>query len=119
MKHIIVAVLVLVSSAALGGDATGYSIQGGHSCGAFIAGLQKDSIGKTADSAWMAGFITGYNFGTPDTYDILGNTDFLSARLWMENYCKQNPLSNLSEGMDRLTVELYPRRHKTAKEAGR
>ncbi len=68
---------------------------------------------------WVAGFLTAYNRQTPGTYDILGNADLASAMLWLENYCKAHPLSDLAGGMNVLTDEFYPRRHKTKEEAGR
>jgi hypothetical protein len=63
---------------------------------------------------WMSGYITHYNFITPDTYDIVVNTDFQSIYLWLDNYCRDNPLDNLAYAMNALTAELYPNRTRTA-----
>ena len=120
MKHIIVAALVLVSSAALGADKRDeYSIQGGASCRTFITELQEKSLESVVIGAWMAGFISAFNSMAPDTFNILGSSDMKDVELWMENYCRRSPLKNVGKGMIELTNELYPRRYKTAKEAGK
>jgi len=95
-----------------------YEGQGTRSCGEWV----KDSKGadvvaiwnNVADVNWITGYITAYNTQTPDVYNILGNTDVESVRLWMDKYCQENPLSNLAKGMESLTKELWPNRKRTA-----
>lgn len=96
-----------------------YSVQGATSCGSYIEDRKNNEWAAVADLTWIAGYISAYNRMTPDTYDILGGTDLKGVSLWMENWCKANPLSNVSGGMAALTRELWPRRYRTAKDAGK
>ena len=118
MRYII-AVLLLVSSTAWGIDSEGHYQSLRVSCGDFIAARKKGEGADWYYGWFVQGYISAYNAISPNTYNIYGNTDFTSAMLWMENWCNANPLKGLTEGMIVLTNELYPRRHKTAKEAGR
>ena len=67
---------------------------------------------------WVAGYITGFNRQTPDTYDVLGITDFEAAMRFIDGYCKAHPLDNLTAAMESLTEDLYPKRHRTRRQAG-
>ena len=65
---------------------------------------------------WIFGYLTAYNRQTPDTWDIQGQIDLLGMLLWLENYCKQNPLVNFTRAMESLMDELHPKRiHKAPK----
>ncbi len=84
------------------------------SCGDWVKGRKEDSWTQTAYIFWIGGYITTYNLHIPDVYNILGSTDMESVFLWMDKYCQENPLSNLSIGMIVLTNELWPNRKRTA-----
>lgn len=116
MKRPIIAVLLLASCSAWGGDSEGRYSGRGIGCGEFIQDVRNNRTLQC--SAWFAGYITAFNRQTADTYNILAGTDLPGVRLWMENYCKQNPLKDIDDGMRQLTSELYPRRHRTARDAG-
>ena len=66
---------------------------------------------------WISGYITAYNTMTPDTWDILGNTDMDSVYLWIDKFCQENPLGHLASAMQDLTDELYPNRTVKAPES--
>ena len=87
--------------------------------GKYIQEKQEKSVSDIVTQSWVAGYVSGYNSWVPDTYDILGNSDIESAMLWLENYCKANPLKNLGDGMVMLIKELRPKRHRTSKESGK
>jgi len=97
-----------------------YAIQGGQatSCGKYMEARAEKSVDAFAHTAFIAGYVTAYNRLTPETYDILGGTDMQSVAAWLDNYCKAHPLKGLATALDVLTAELYPRRYKSAKEAG-
>ncbi len=59
---------------------------------------------------WIFDYLTAYNAQTPDTYDIQGQTDLSGILVWLENYCKQNPLHGFIAAMTLLMDELHPRR---------
>jgi hypothetical protein len=67
---------------------------------------------------WIAGYITAFNRQTPDTYDVLGITEFDAALRFIDGYCKAHPLDNLATAMEALTENLYPARHRTRRQAG-
>jgi hypothetical protein len=52
---------------------------------------------------------------TPDTYDITGDTDAKSRKLWLVQYCQSHPLSKLVDGVEAFIDERYPLRQKTGK----
>lgn len=119
MKYIFVG-LLLVSLTAWGADKNGaFQSQGQRSCGTFIEARNSRSDQGGYAGAWIGGYITAYNAITPNTYSILGASDYNSVILWMENWCKANPLSSVTSGMEELTIALYPRRYKTQAESGR
>jgi hypothetical protein len=61
-------------------------------------------------TTWSAGYLTAFNLRTPGTYDILGNTDINGAMLWLENYCRNNPLERFATAWNELFNELSPTR---------
>ena len=132
MKKLLLLVLLLVSAGAWGSDKDGYTaVVSGRSCDEFIElrkTLQKPDADVTNTASvmdyshtlgWIAGYLTALNWQTPDTYQMLGNTNFKSAVSWLENYCRENPRNDLSRGMRALTIKLYPHRYKTREETGR
>lgn len=74
------------------------------SCGRFIQ--QRNEY--VFFTVWVEGYITAVNIITPDTGNILGNTDIYGAMSWIENYCKNNPLKDFSLAVYYLVKELYP-----------
>ncbi len=90
------------------------------SCGQYVAARDEARRGAPRKSnthlSWMAGYLTAYNLQTPDTQDILGQTDREAILLWLENYCKQNPLTDFADAMESLTDELHPKRIRKAPE---
>jgi len=82
------------------------------SCGKWVSvrehpELDVSTLESFYNLGWIRGYITAYNSQTPDTYDIQGNTDLESIELWLDNFCKENPLKELGEAMQFLTDELY------------
>jgi hypothetical protein len=120
-RILLAALLYMVMCEAWPVDATGnYSSVDATSCGDYInARRNTDGVFYAQITFWVSGYLTAYNTLSSDTYDILGSTDHKSAMLWLENYCKENPLKNMGTGMTAFEVELFPKRYRTAKEAGR
>ena len=131
MKKLSLLVLLLMAGGVWGSDSEGYTaVVSGRSCGEFIKLLEK-LAGPNADVAdtpslmdyshtlgWIAGYLSAVNWRTPDTYQILGKSEFKDAVTWLENYCRENPTNDVSRGMRALTLEFYPNRYKSKKEAG-
>ncbi len=90
------------------------------SCGQYVAARDEGRRGNHRQenifSVWISGYRTAYNAQTPDTWEIAGQTDTESMLLWLENYCKRNPLESFAGAMDLLTNELHPKRIRKAPE---
>jgi len=84
------------------------------SCGTYISARDEAHHGQFARQnmykSWLMGFITGYDFGAPDTYDITPSMDLDAMMLWVENYCRRNPLASFAEGAGALVTQLTPDR---------
>jgi hypothetical protein len=102
---------MLMGSQAVAADANGgYGTVGVRSCAVFLQEFEAKALGQVAIQAWLAGYITAYNAQTPNTNQILGNSDLLGAELWVKNYCEKNPLKNIANAAESLMIELYPKR---------
>jgi hypothetical protein len=89
----------------------GQTVFGVRDCGQWIA--RKDGAGARGiqqDRAWLAGYMTGLNveyYFYRNNLDPLAKINSVSQIfLWMDNYCKKNPLSNLGAGGVELLDEL-------------
>ena len=110
-----------MAASALAADPDGaYWSQRPESCREFrrVLGSDERTPALMNIRGWVAGYITGYNRQTPDTYDVLGVTDFDAALRFLDGYCKAHPLDNLTAAMEALTDSLYPARHRTRRQAG-
>jgi hypothetical protein len=86
------------------------------SCASYLLAQNECGHGNCRDlntfSDWLMGYITAYNSSTPDTFDIVANTNLKSTILWLGNYCKQNPSKSFSQSVESLMNELYKTRQK-------
>lgn len=81
------------------------SVMGNTPCGKWV----KDrTSGKLHDQlvgdSWLIGYLNGVAAWAD--VDILYNADGESLMLWMDNYCKANPLESVAAGGAVLGVEL-------------
>lgn len=101
MKTKIIGIVLLASASMV----TGQTYFGGYDCGEWF----KKPHAKT----WLLGYLSGVNVGTtsqmgfPPNYDPLGKLNSSEqAFLWMDNYCKANPLKTVLDGALHLYNEL-------------
>jgi hypothetical protein len=80
------------------------TVRGASSCGDWVAERDKKSIGTFGNEAWLLGYLSG--IATVTNTSFLKGTDNPSLFLWMDNYCRENPLSDLSDGGSKLYLEL-------------
>lgn len=98
INTVLLLVGLLVSTGAYSDTVT---VRGFASCGEWVA----DQGGvKTLDKSWLQGYMSGLAVGR--NKDILVGTDDSSIGLWMDNYCKANPLKRVYEGGSDLFIEL-------------
>ena len=63
--------------------------------------------------SFVAGFVSGVNLQSPDTYDVLGQSNIDGTVLWLKNYCEKNPLVKVGKPLVELMAELFPTRKQT------
>lgn len=118
MRFAVAVLMFCAATNAWPDDKDGLSVVlGNMSCGQYVKS-RTESQGGIYAKGWIAGYLAGYNTSEPNTFNILGSTDFDSALLWVDGWCKANPLGQLGEAIWKLTKELYPKRHRTKREAG-
>jgi hypothetical protein len=84
--------------AALPGTAEAVSVRGVRSCGVWAR--DRDAT----DKSWLTGFMSGIAFST--NVDALRGTEPDSWYLWMDKYCRENPLKDIADGAEELFREL-------------
>lgn len=77
---------------------------GGADCGEWVNGNDKNRT----KNAWLLGYLSGINMAiSKGTYDPLNKINSApQIYLWMDNYCKANPLKTIREGGLDLYLEL-------------
>lgn len=74
------------------------------SCGEWIAHREKSNTLALGDTAWLLGYLSG--MAANSGRDHLAGTDNASIYRWMDNYCRNNPLRDVSGGAKALAAEL-------------
>jgi hypothetical protein len=91
------------------GDANALTTVGDRSCGQW-EGRAQNGYAKLAIESWLMGFLTGLAVGTDK--DVLAVPDGASLMLWMDNYCRANPLDTIGTGGKALYLELLARQRR-------
>lgn len=79
------------------------TVQGTYSCGFYVKSRE---LGSTSPPSWLLGFLSGANVYGSHKVDLLKNVDHDSLFLWMDKYCKENPLEFMEAGARLLLNEL-------------
>lgn len=82
---------------------------GGVSCGNWVTARIQNTTVASGYSFWMLGFLSGRAVAT--NIDILKKPDYQSINLWVDNYCRANPLMTLVDAGDALFLELVRNAH--------
>ena len=77
-------------------------VKGSASCGSWVN--EKSVTVNAAYQLWLMGYLSGFAIGTGK--DILKGTDSQSIALWVNNFCKANPLQDMSDAAFQLANEL-------------
>ena len=56
--------------------------------------------------AWVDGFLTGYNVGSPSIDFIPQRNESVAYYAWIDNYCSHNPLNKIVDATIALKSEL-------------
>ena len=85
-------------------DAQAVSIRGGASCGVWIKERQEKGWPLVAKQNWLMGYLSG--LAVENGKDFLRTTDAESIFLWVDNYCRANPLKDIDDAGFDLSREL-------------
>ena len=115
-KFLTVLVLLVSSQIALARDfEDGYAVYGAgaDSCSQYTSSLKNGGREQDYFIDWMIGYLTAFNVMIPNTHNILGETGFDSAQLWLKRHCAKYPKQPFITAMIKLTEVLYPMRHQS------
>jgi len=104
----IVVMFATFASTSAGGEEL--PVFGTLSCGEWVqrAGYP---TGKITNEYWLAGFMSGQAVASKK--NVLKDTDIASMTLWIDQYCKNDPLSNTVTAGKNLFLELLKRKTTT------
>ena len=74
------------------------------SCGEWISHREKSDTLALVNTSWLLGYLSG--LAVSRGKDFLSGTDNVSIYKWMDNYCRTNPLRDVSGGGIALAAEL-------------
>ena len=81
-----------------------FDVVGAATCGDWVKERADNGKNKVADESWLVGYLSG--IATDSNKNFLRFNNANSFYLWMDDYCKNNPLSNTSIGGKMLSMEL-------------
>ncbi|WP_250627961.1 hypothetical protein [Pinirhizobacter soli] len=65
-----------------------------------------NSLARTADVSWLAGYATGVNASASGSVDLLKDLDVDTLSDWMDAYCAQHPKDDAVDGISALFSKL-------------
>ena len=74
------------------------------SCGEWIVHREKSDTLALGNTSWLLGYLSGLAISSGKDY--ISGTDNASIYKWMDDYCRKNPLRDLSSGGNALAAEL-------------
>ena len=108
-KKILLRTLLLFVMLSVTAPSWAVTIRGMPSCGAWVKDRENKASGWPAmtNKTWLIGYLSGLSSGLGvEFWRKGGNTlDNESAYLWMDNYCRANPLKDTQDGADALFHE--------------
>ena len=105
MNKIIYTLLTIITFSFISINANAETVIGIISCGKWIKQKEINRGSQlVAMEEWLDGYLSGLAVGS--NTDILKQTDFDSLHLWVNNYCRANPLRNVSDAGVELFNEL-------------
>lgn len=92
-----------------------YTTIGNPSCGGWILSREEEKMEDAAwhtgwkvlvNNAWLTGYVSGINSSESQQIDFLKNVDGDSLYLFVDKYCQEHPLDDISQAADALYAEL-------------
>jgi hypothetical protein len=77
-------------------------------CGLYVTAVEESRTDATTGvytyMTWLSGYAT--RVSSENNIDYFKGTDTKSIQLWLENYCRANPLKTFNEAADSALLEL-------------
>jgi len=81
-------------------------------CSTYMEARKNGGIAEISYKNWVGGYLTAINQVQDDTYNIVGESDFQGAMVWLDSYCKKHPNNTITMAIANMTAVLYPRRRR-------
>ena len=65
---------------------------------------------NAADEIYVSGWLSAYNYLTPNTYDIVPEHDIMKVLEWIDTFCKANPDKSAEAALLQFSSDHYPDR---------
>ena len=104
--------IAVPSGIAVVGNAKGQSTTYGHgldSCAEFLKKDKEDNNASTIYSSWVNGFMSGASVYNDTQKPFLDVADFYGIQHLIREYCKKNPLDQLSDAAKDVVEQLIDR----------
>jgi len=99
--------MLLVANTAASDDKMVVAGAGTASCGEFIADTKNNETLRDTYFLWAQGFLSSLNFKHLRNWESATDlSDPDALKLWIENYCEENPLSIYAAAVAKLWSEL-------------
>ena len=106
----IIAVGMLLAPNSAASDEMAFVGAGTLSCGKFITNTEDDKTYRASYFFWAQGFLSGLNFEYAPYFEFSTDlSDYAAMKMWIENYCKENPLDKYYIATAYLWAELRAR----------
>ncbi len=69
-------------------------------CGIWLEARRENGPEMIALSAWLGGYLSAHNQYGFGNGDVLGGARLEDARLWIDNYCRANPMRQVKTAAD-------------------
>lgn len=91
---------------------------GADSCSTYLESMEKGGKEQDYFVDWVVGYFSAFNVIMPNTYDLLGETDFPTAQRWLERDCRRYPRQLFITAVIKLSEVLYPMRYQSGLKQG-
>ncbi len=109
-------ILSVLSQSAYSADKKGrywiYGV-GRQACETYMVARNEGGLSEISYKNWISGYLTSSNRSSEETYNLLGDTDFTQAMLWLDSYCKKHPENTIYMAVANMTAVHYPKRMRT------
>ncbi|MCW8936036.1 MAG: hypothetical protein OQK98_15080 [Gammaproteobacteria bacterium] len=93
----------------------GYAVYGAgaDSCKAYLDSMKAGGRQQDYFIDWTIGYLTAFNVIMPNTYNILGESEFAETQGWLQRHCNRYPKQLYINALIKLTEVLYPLRYQS------